>query len=127
MSIDNGFPNKTSIYSRYEISFGEGYWTGGLYLGHATLGLVTADRARGSRAVASLGLVTGGLVTLASVVMVILTSLNIVYTPFDISYFYHGVRRRASKLRDVFTITDKTLNTITNPLKTRLRRTCLSC
>ena len=67
---------------------------------------------------ASLGLVTGGLVTLASVVMVILTSLNIVYTPFDISYFYHGVRRRASKLRDVFTITDKTLNTITKPLKT---------
>ena len=57
---------------------------------------------------ASLGLVTGGLVTLASVVMVILTSLNIVYTPFDISYFYHGVRRRASKLRDDFTSRQKT-------------------
>ena len=59
---------------------------------HATLGLATAERAGGSRAVAGLGLVTGGLVTLASVVMVILASLNIVYTPFDISYFYHGVR-----------------------------------
>ena len=116
-----------SFYSRYEISYGEGYWTGGLYLGHATLGLVTAERARGSRAVASLGLVTGGLVTLASVVMVILTSLNIVYTPFDISYFYHGVRCRASKFRDVFTITETTLDTINKPLITRLPRTCLSC
>ena len=32
-----------------------------------------------------------------------------------------------TKLHDDFTIMEKTLNTITKPLKTRLLRTCLSC
>ena len=72
----------------YEISYGEGYWTGAGYLIQATVGLSTSDLS--SKIViiinSSLSLVS----IILSLVMIILTSLNIVYTPFDISYFYHG-------------------------------------
>ena len=72
----------------YEISYGEGYWTGALYIIQGTVGLSTAEKR--SKAVAMINSVLSVLVIILSLIMIILTSLNIVYTPFDISYFYHG-------------------------------------
>lgn len=78
--------------SRYEISYGEGYWTGALYLVQGVTGLATGDKLGESRAVAFINIIIGAISVITSLITIILASLNIVYTPFDISYFYHGVR-----------------------------------
>ena len=79
----------TTLYG-YEISYGEGYWAGSLYIVRACIGLVTASRISSSFPSLLLNLLLDLLDLLVSVVVVILASLNIVYTPYDITYFYHG-------------------------------------
>ena len=74
----------------YEISYGEGYWAGGLYIVRAGLGLVTATRISSSFPSLHLNILLDLLDLIVSVVLVILVSLSIVYTPYDITYFYHG-------------------------------------
>ena len=56
----------------------------------ACIGLVTASRISSSFPSLLLNLLLDLLDLLVSVVVVILASLNIVYTPYDITYFYHG-------------------------------------
>ena len=77
------------MYS-YEISYGEGYWTGSLYIVRAGVGLVTATKISSSFPSLLLNILLDLLNLIVSVVLVILVSLNIVYTPYDITYFYHG-------------------------------------
>ena len=77
------------MYS-YQISYGEGYWAGGLYIVRAGVGLVTATKISSSFPSLLLNILLDLLNLIVSVVLVILVSLNIVYTPYDITYFYHG-------------------------------------
>ena len=77
--------------SRYEISYGEGYWAGALYLVQGVTGLATGDKAAESRIVTIINIIINVISIIVSLVLIILASLNIVYTPYDISYFYHGV------------------------------------
>ena len=77
------------MYS-YEISYGEGYWAGALYMVRTCIGLVTANKISFSLPSLLINILLDLLNMIVSVVLVILVSLNIVYTPYDISYFYHG-------------------------------------
>ena len=77
------------MYS-YEISYGEGYWAGGLYMVRACIGLVTANKISSSFPSLLLNILLDLVNLIVSVVLVILVSLNITYTPYDMTYFYHG-------------------------------------
>ena len=73
----------------YETSYGEGYWTGTLYIVRSLIGLALSSSPSSTAPLINIIL---DLVTIViSLVMIILASLNIVYTPYDISYLYHGV------------------------------------
>ena len=73
----------------YETSYGEGYWTGALYIVRSLIGLALSSSPSSTAPLINIIL---DLVTIViSLVMIILASLNIVYTPYDISYLYHGV------------------------------------
>lgn len=77
------------MYS-YETSYGEGYWAGGLYIVRACIGLVTANKISSSLPSLLVNLLLDLLTMIVSLVLVILVGLNITYTPYDLTYFYHG-------------------------------------
>ena len=77
------------MYS-YETSYGEGYWAGGLYIVRTCVGLLTANRISSSFSSLLLNILLDLLNIIVSLILVILVGLNIVYTPYDLTYFYHG-------------------------------------
>ena len=77
------------MYS-YEISYGEGYWAGSLYIVRTCIGLVTANKISSSFWSLLLNLLLDLVNMIVSLALVILVGLNITYTPYDLTYFYHG-------------------------------------
>ena len=77
---------------RYEWSYGEGIIGGLVFVLTGILGFITSAKLGRSLIALSLLLLFSILSVILSIIMVFLSCLNIIFTPHDLSYFYHGGR-----------------------------------